>query len=1736
MKKIYLLLSLVFFLMGHSAWSQANDACTGALPIACGQTINSTTVGATVDAVATCGTTLNTAPGIWYTFVGNGSSNTLTMCGSAYDTKIGVFSGTCAALTCVTGNDDFCGFSSQVTFNTVSGTTYFVLVTGFSTASGTFTLTRTCVAPANDLCTGAIPITCTQTITGSTIGANSDAVATCGTTLNSAPGVWYTFPGDGFSTTLSLCGSSFDTKIGLFSGTCGALVCVTGNDDFCGFQSEVSFTSVVGTNYFVLVTGFATNAGAFTLARSCVLPPCLPSTITPATATICQGLIQQLTSSSANPGNPGHIWAPVTELFTDALATVPYTGTATNTVYARPSITRTYTATLSSTSCTPTPASVTVTVNPNPEVVIVADPGTTICEGDPTLLTVRLGTSTPVGTLYTQGTTPADGSPSQVFEPANAAFTSQAADDFTVPAGTTWTVTRVTANGFGTGNPTSVNVFFYANSGANLPGAAVVSYNNVVTFVRTGPNYSVTLPSAAVLAPGTYWVSIQVNMSFASGGQWFWGNFGTTNIGNQYAWQNPGGGFGTPCASWGYGATGCNVGGGSNRNNVFSIIGSSLTGGGPLPGGYSFLWTPAAGLSSTTSNPVAASPMNTTTYTVTVTTPGGCVRTAQTLITVNKRPTVTTQPINAAICSGLTATFTVVGTGTALTYQWQESPTGCAGPWTNLTNGGIYNGVNTATLSINPVTGTMTGYAYRVILSGSCAPVNNANISNCAVLTVNPLPVVTITPVISCGGVATINGTQLSVGSAPPPVPGTVSVNSGTINLAVPDNIANGVNNIIAMAGVPANATITNVSVTLNMSHTYPGDMIYNLQAPNGQILNLYKYGTGVFTGPASGVPTWGWYGAKVSQTGNTAWSTVATAPFIYNNSTAWRADAINTPVVGAIIQNPTGFISAATSFANLYTTPASTTGNWTLAMADGGPGDVGTLSSWNLTIDYTTPGGGGGPTLTYVWSPLAGLYNDPQATSPYIGANTPVVYAAPTVFTAYTVTATNTTTGCIGTSTAFVNYTPPAPAVTPTSVTMCLGDPAVRLTSSSSTTTTSTVSAASGTISVPIADATGAAATSTLNITGVPTGAVVSEVKVTMNINHTWVGDVHVNLRAPNNQILNLVGALNGGTGGNATDDFTNTALSSIGTAPISGAPAPRTGTFAAEARTGYGPTGFIQTTNSWAALTPTSTAANGAWTLAMGDFVGGDVGTLTSWSIGITTSLTVGVPSTPATWSPIAGLFNDAAATIAYAGTARDTVWTRPGVTTTYSVTVQSLPAAPIAFSNPAPVIINPAGIGNPYPSNVLVSGLPPTGVSVKSVTISGITHSWSEDVDILLQSPSGQNVILMSDIGGATPYNGTYILDDAAPTSMNGAAPPPSGTYKPTNMIGAIGPEPDNWPGVGTVAQPLPTLATFTGNMNGTWKLFVFDDAAGDQGSISGGFSVNFNLGIQPCTSPAKTVLVTVNTPTTVATQPVDQTICTDKIATFTVAGGGTGPFSYQWQESRNGGNAPWTNIINGGVYSGATTATLTITRPPVSMSGYHYRAIITGAAPCSSATSLNRILIVNPLPNFTITNTPSYRSLFPGLTTTLSAVIITTSAPRDYSWLRNGVPVATTPTYLVNIDRLGTYTLSITDLNGCTDFSKNSITIKDSVSGKCFIYPNPTSGQFEVRFHSSFNDIVPRSLIVFDAKGDRVYTKLYPIGRPYDRMPVDMRAYGKGLYWVEVVDVNGNRLTMCRVVIQ
>ncbi|HEX2682792.1 MAG TPA: hypothetical protein VHL77_02605, partial [Ferruginibacter sp.] len=416
------------------------------------------------------------------------------------------------------------------------------------------------------------------------------------------------------------------------------------------------------------------------------------------------------------------------------------------------------------------------------------------------------------------------------------------------------------------------------------------------------------------------------------------------------------------------------------------------------------------------------------------------------------------------------------------------------------------------------------------------------------------------------------------------------------------------------------------------------------------------------------------------------------------------------------------------------------------------------------------TPLTASGNADTYTWLPVAGLYTDCQMTIPYAGTNLQTVYAAPTVHTVYTVTGTIISSGCSRTATASVNYTPPAPTVTPNPAVVCLGSTPIPLVAG----TANAIPFCSAFLNISVPDNDPAGVSNSILVSGFQPGCNITGITVRINMPHTRIGNMVFVLKAPNGQIINLDYHL-GATGGNGTGNFFNTFISSTGTTPLSAGTTPYTGTFKADLQMapagGFGaagPTGMIPTTANWANLftgTP-----NGNWTLGFYDGVSGDVGALQYWCLEISQSCGTVVPSTPAVWSPALGLFMDVTATIPYvAGTQTNVVWAKPlpaGIYT-YAVTTQSLPGPLASFTNPAAISIPVGGTATPYSSNVTVSGLPvTTATRVRSVVLNGINHTMSNDLDILLQSPTGQNVILMSDVGGSNAINATYtFMDDGS-----------------------------------------------------------------------------------------------------------------------------------------------------------------------------------------------------------------------------------------------------------------------------------------------------------------------------------------------------------------------------------
>jgi gliding motility-associated-like protein len=141
-------------------------------------------------------------------------------------------------------------------------------------------------------------------------------------------------------------------------------------------------------------------------------------------------------------------------------------------------------------------------------------------------------------------------------------------------------------------------------------------------------------------------------------------------------------------------------------------------------GGTNHTWTPNIGLNTNTGATVVASPMTTTTYTVSANTTCGVTELTST-VQVVPGPTITVN--NPSICQGATTTLTASG---AQTYAWFDS-------------GGNQIGTG-ATLSVSPT--VTASYTVQGTAADGCIGTGTSTV------TVNPLPTVTATDATVCAG------------------------------------------------------------------------------------------------------------------------------------------------------------------------------------------------------------------------------------------------------------------------------------------------------------------------------------------------------------------------------------------------------------------------------------------------------------------------------------------------------------------------------------------------------------------------------------------------------------------------------------------------------------------------------------------------------------------------------------------------------------------------------------------------------------------------------------------------------------------------------------------------------------------------------------------------------------------------------------------------------------------------
>ncbi|HEY6903540.1 MAG TPA: immunoglobulin domain-containing protein, partial [Candidatus Acidoferrales bacterium] len=129
--------------------------------------------------------------------------------------------------------------------------------------------------------------------------------------------------------------------------------------------------------------------------------------------------------------------------------------------------------------------------------------------------------------------------------------------------------------------------------------------------------------------------------------------------------------------------------------------------------------------------------------------------------------------------------------------------------------------------------------------------------------------------------------------------------------------------------------------------------------------------------------------------------------------------------------------------------------------------------------------------------------------------------------------------------------------------------------------------------------------------------------------------------------------------------------------------------------------------------------------------------------------------------------------------------------------------------------------------------------------------------------------------------------------------------------------------------------------------------------------------------------------------ITTQPLSQTVTAGQAATFSAAGTGTAPMSYQWQK-------------NGIAISGATSSTYQTPPATASDNGSLFTVVMSNSA--GSATSSGATLTVkSPAVAPSITAQPLGQTVTPGQTATFS-VAATGTAPMSYQWRKNGAGIS------------------------------------------------------------------------------------------------------------------------------
>jgi hypothetical protein len=586
-------------------------------------------------------------------------------------------------------------------------------------------------------------------------------------------------------------------------------------------------------------------------------------------------------------------------------------------------------------------------------------------------------------------------------------------------------------------------------------------------------------------------------------------------------------------------------------------------------------------------------------------------------------------------------------------------------------------------------------------------------------------------------------------------------------------------------------------------------------------------------------------------------------------------------------------------------------------------------------------------------------------------------------------------------TDSALLTVNPFTADISPSSSSTCSGQ-ITALNLQGSQTKVSTFS--SPTLSLLIPDTLKAGVTDSINVSGIPSNAVISALSVKFNIAHTWAGDLAISLKAPNGKVINLNYFLSETGGpGITTTGFTNTLIGSNGSVSLGDGTDPWTGYFRADgiitppgSPDPSGPSSMLANTGRWDSLW---LIPNGSWKIGLYDGSEGDEGTLSNWSLQFTysTPVTAGWTSTAA-----GSLFSNAAATIPYStGTQASSVY----VNTNTSATVTATPTSALCGTgNSSSATITVGVPTGTITGPVSTQACPGTSANF-TATVSagtGLSYQWQVSTDggaTWNNIPGADSLSYTKQNVSSADNNKKFRLQITNPCSASpsisstalltvGSAP--NITQQPVNTNACIG------GGAILHAATSDTAATFQ------WQASI-DGGISWSNITPGGNSASLNLSgltaadnfkqfrvlVTDCgiTTASNAAVLTVVPSGSISVQPANVSACAGDNAVMVATATGSG---YQWQLSTNNGSS-WSNI------AGANNPTLDLTAVTTSQNGNLYRLLV-GDCGVGTITSNSAMLTVNS--RAVITAQPSGTNVCEGTATGFS--ISATGSPISYQW--------------------------------------------------------------------------------------------------------------------------------------